>query len=116
MLVVGEGHFAAQDILQTSPPAMAAFIRSQTVKYSAIGGSLHVHVERGINLQAALVGLIAAGPALKIWPYFFNKIRRQRIGGGGGLEADGLRAPRRRRLGRCVPVFEQRADPQGQAL
>ena len=116
MLVVGERYLAGQNILQTSSPAMAALIRGQAVEYGAVGGALQVHVERGVNSQAALVDLIAAVLAFQVAADFLDKIRRQRIGIVGHFEADGLIAGRRRLLRRDLAVFEHRIDHQVAAL
>ncbi len=95
---------------------MAALIGGQAVEYGAVGGALQVHVERGINLQAAFVDLVAAVLAFEIAANFFDKIRRQRIGIVGHFEVDGLIAGRGRLLRRDVAVFEHRVDHQVAAL
>ena len=95
MLVVGERRVAGQNILQMASPAVTALIGGQAVEHGAVGGVLQVHIERGVNPQAAFVNLVAAVFAFQIAADFLDKIRRQRIGIVGKFKTERAgRAPR----------------------
>ena len=80
VLVVGQRRVRGQNILQMSSPAVAALVGGQTIEHGAVGGTLQIHVERGINPQPTLVDLIATVFAFQVSADFLHKIRRQRIG------------------------------------
>ncbi len=61
-------------------PSVAAFIGGESVEDSAIGGLLQVHVERGVDAQAALVDLVGTVLGFQVAADFFDEVGREGIG------------------------------------
>src|SRR5690349_25163198 len=69
-----------ENIFQMSAPAVAPLIRWKAIEHGLSRGQLQVHVEAGVDPQAAFVYLIGAIFVLQIAAQFFYKIRCKRIG------------------------------------
>ena len=79
MNVLVEGSIFADDVLQMALPAVAPFVGGQAIEHGLIRSPLQIHVERGINLQAAFVDLVGSVFAFQVAADLFDKIRSQRI-------------------------------------
>ena len=55
-------------------PTMPAFIGSQTVEDRLVRAFLQIHIQRGVDLQAALVHLVRSVFSLKIAANFLYKV------------------------------------------
>jgi hypothetical protein len=102
----------SHDVFEVAFPAVAAFIRSETVEHSLIRGLLQIHVERGIDFQSALVDLIGSVFVFQVAANLFDKIRRERIGVVGQMqyERSGARVGGLR--GGDLAVFQHGIDYQ----
>src|SRR6267154_6231802 len=68
-----------ENILQMSAPAVATLISCKAIEHGLSCGPLHIHVETGVDPQAAFVYLIGAIFVLQITAQFFYEIRCERI-------------------------------------
>src|SRR2546421_9032735 len=79
MSVLFDGQPLGQNVFQMSFPSVPALVGGKAIEHRLVGGFLQVHVERGVNLQPALMDLVSAVLPLQVAANLFDKVRSERI-------------------------------------
>ncbi len=74
MRILVENRSLGHYIFQMPLPSMPPFISCHAVEHSLIRGLLHIHIEGGVNLQAAFMNLVGSVLVLEVAANLFHKI------------------------------------------
>src|SRR5437867_2342983 len=91
-------------------PAVTPFISGECIEHRRIRSSLQVHVERGVNLQSALVYLVGAVLVFEISADFLNEVGAERIGIASQFQPERRIASLLGLLGCNLAVFKHAVD------
>src|SRR5215472_4269264 len=116
MMICRDRLATADDVLQVSLPAVAAFVCGESVAKRLLGGALHLEIQAGVDAQSGLVDLLGTILLLQVLADFFHKVRSNVVGLGLELQFQWCALGTLGFGGSDLAVFQHVVDDQVAAL